>query len=187
MKKLLAISALILGLVLPALAQWHGRLSPNDQRRFDSYYSRWVDYKRTDNRDQIVSMEHRMQDVMAHYRIPANVPYWQIASNGSDRDWQEGNRDRDHGQNAYGDHDRNGYMGGDQNASHDHDQDRDHDHWRRLPPDEQRRFDSYYSRWNEYRRRGDHDQVESMEKRMRDVMARNGIPPDVPFDRIASH
>jgi hypothetical protein len=164
MKKLLASSVVILALVLPALAQWHGRLSPNDQRKFDSYYSRWVEYKRTNNRDQIVSMEHRMQDLMAHYRIPANVPYWQIASNGSERDW----RGNDH--NAYRDHGQNAYP-----------------RWRRLPPDEQRKFDSYYSRWLQYRRSGDRDQVVSMEKRMRDVMARNGIPPNVPFDRIASH
>src|SRR6266498_1881804 len=59
---------------------WRGRLSADDQRRFDSYYSRWLEYRRTNNRDEIVSMEKRMQDVMVHNNIPLNVPYDQIAS-----------------------------------------------------------------------------------------------------------
>jgi hypothetical protein len=59
---------------------WHGRLSTDDQQRFDSYYSRWLEYRRTNNRDEIVSMEKRMQDVKVHYNIPPNTPYDQIAS-----------------------------------------------------------------------------------------------------------
>jgi hypothetical protein len=59
---------------------WRGRLSSDDQQRFDSYYSRWIEYRRTNNRDEIVSMEKRMQDVMTHYNIPPNTPYDQIAS-----------------------------------------------------------------------------------------------------------
>ena len=59
---------------------YRGRLSSDDQQRFDSYYSRWIEYRRTNNRDEIVSMEKRMQDVMNHYNIPLNVPYDQIAS-----------------------------------------------------------------------------------------------------------
>jgi len=59
---------------------WRGRLSTEDQSRFDSYYSRWLEYRRTNNRDEIVSMEKRMQDVMTHYNIPLNTPYEQIAS-----------------------------------------------------------------------------------------------------------
>jgi hypothetical protein len=59
---------------------WRGRLSSDDQSRFDSYYSRWLEYRRTNNRDEIVSMEKRMQDVMMHYNIPPNTPFDQIAS-----------------------------------------------------------------------------------------------------------
>ncbi len=59
---------------------WQGRLSPDEQRQFDSYYSRWLDYRRTDNRDQSRSMEERMRDVMARNNIPGNVPFDQIAS-----------------------------------------------------------------------------------------------------------
>ena len=47
-----------------------GRLSADDQSRFDSYYSRWLDYRQTNNRDQMASMEQRMRDVMVHNSIP---------------------------------------------------------------------------------------------------------------------
>jgi hypothetical protein len=60
--------------------QWRGRLSSDDQQRFDSYYSRWLDYRRTNNRNEIESMENRMRDVMSHNNIPPNVPFDQIAS-----------------------------------------------------------------------------------------------------------
>ncbi len=60
---------------------WRGRLSPDEQQKFDSYYSRWLEYRRTNNREQVESMERRMHDVMAHNNIPANVPFEQIASN----------------------------------------------------------------------------------------------------------
>src|SRR5438093_13596401 len=79
------------------------RLSEDDQRRFDSYYSRWQDYRRTNNREQISSMENRMQDIYRHYGIPADTPYGRVASNGNrgwgrDRDWDRGRgRDRDWG------------------------------------------------------------------------------------------
>ena len=183
MKLAIGTFALVLALLAPAAAQngayyyqdhhrgWQGRLSPDDQQRFDSYYSRWINYRRDNNREQIESMEKRMRDAMAHYNIPGDVPFGEIASNGGgyDRDYD---RDRDH--DRYRDHDR------------------DHDRYNgsgwsgRLPADDQQRFDSYYSRWLNYRRENNREQVESMEKRMRDVMAHNNIPPDVPFGEIAS-
>ena len=74
---------------------------------------------------------------------------------------------------------------------YDHRRDRDDDHRQDmrhvLPPEDQRHFDSYYSRWIDYRRDNNRGQVESMEKRMRHVMERNHIPPDVPFDQIVSY
>jgi hypothetical protein len=66
---------------------------------------------------------------------------------------------------------------------------RDHDHGQgqaRLSSEEQQRFDSYYSRWREYRRSNNRNEMLSMEKRMREIMSRNNIPADVPFDEIAS-
>jgi len=196
MKKLFGIAALLIAISLPALAQGQQRrLSADDQRRFDSYYSRWLDYKRTNNQGEVVSMEKRMQDIYAHYGIPSNVPYSRIASNGQvdrdrDRDWD---RDRDRGRDRDRDWDR------DRDRDRDRERDdgrqggygrwgRGNNQWRgRLSADDQRRFDSYYSRWLEYRRTNNQDEMLSMENRMRDVYAHNGIPSNVPFDQVASN
>jgi hypothetical protein len=133
----------------PSWGNGRSRLSPEDQSRFDSYYSRWLEYRRTNNRDEVVSMERRMRDVMAHYNIPADVPFEQVASNGG-----------------------GGYY---RNQWHS-----------RLSDDDQRRFDSYYSRWLEYRRTNNRDEIVSMEKRMRDVMSHYNIPSNTPFEQIAT-
>ena len=81
MKKLLTVSALLLALIAPAAAQRY-KLSISDQKRFDSYYSRWQAYKATNNAREIVSMEKRMQDVYSHYGIPPNTPYGNVSSSG---------------------------------------------------------------------------------------------------------
>jgi hypothetical protein len=60
--------------------RYRGLLSASDQRRFDSYYARWQEYRATNNRDQIISMEKRMQDMMERYKIPLTVPYRAIAT-----------------------------------------------------------------------------------------------------------
>ncbi len=88
MKKLFAVSALLFALFVPVLAQAQRQLSADDQRRFDSYYSRWQEYRHTNNREQIASMEKRMQDVYAHYGIPAGTPYWRVASNARGESWK---------------------------------------------------------------------------------------------------
>jgi hypothetical protein len=62
--------------------RWQGRLSTEDQGRFDRYYSRWLDYVETKDRDNRNRVEDRMRDVMSHYNIPSDVPFGQIASNG---------------------------------------------------------------------------------------------------------
>ena len=56
------------------------RLSPEDQRDFDQAYSKWVNDTRRNDRDDIRKDERRMQDIMAHYNIPQDVPYDQIAT-----------------------------------------------------------------------------------------------------------
>lgn len=56
------------------------RLSPSDQGRFDSYYSRWLEYRRTNNRGEIASMERRMRDIYAKYSIPMSTPFDRVAS-----------------------------------------------------------------------------------------------------------
>ena len=226
MKKLSTLLMVLVFLALPAFAQmgqYRDQLSPEDQKRFDSYYQRWLDYKRTNNRDQVISMEERMQDVMRHYNIPASVPYEAIASSGfrsnyrqyrgrfSAEDqkrfdsyyerWQEyrrtNNRDQILSMEKRMDDVMAHYqipltvpyraLSSSASDSDDYDADRDWDHWRRrLEPEDQRRFDSYYTRWLEYRRTDDRDQIGNMENRMRDVMHQYNIPDDVPFDAVAS-
>jgi hypothetical protein len=174
MKKLWAGTILLLALSIPLLAQGQ-RLSPQDQQRFDSYYSRWVEYSQSNNRDQMFSMEKRMQDIYKHYGIPSDTPYSRVASSGADRA-RDRDRDRDYDRDR--DHDRDAER---------RDFDRDRDHWRgRLSRGDQDRFDSYYSRWVQYRQSNNREQVESMEKRMWEIYEHNQIPRSVPFAAIAS-
>jgi hypothetical protein len=153
MKKLFAVIAPLAALMLPCFAQGQVRLSLSDQSRFNSYYSRWQNYRRTNNQSEVHSMEGRMQDVYRHYGIPANTPYGNVASGGSrtsgsgtwnrdhspDRDWD---RDRDRDRDRYRDRDRDWDRDADRRDEHhdqglhrgsykhhrdDDDRDRDHD------------------------------------------------------------
>jgi hypothetical protein len=183
MKKLLGISAVVIGLMLPALAQVQRptvqvrnvsqqdqddsrrygdrdsgrgqRLSPEDQSRFDGYYSKWVNDTRRNDRDDTRKDEERMQEIMGRYNIPSDVPYERIASRA------EGNRDE------YRDRDDRGYRG-------------------RLSESDQRKFDDAYAKWLKDRRKNDRDDIREDEKRMIGIMSRNNIPRDVPFDAVAS-
>jgi hypothetical protein len=56
------------------------RLSYDDQRDFDRAYAKWVDDSRRNDRDDIEKDERHMQDIMARYNIPSDVPYDRIAS-----------------------------------------------------------------------------------------------------------
>jgi hypothetical protein len=83
MKQLFAFFITLITISLPALGQWQQQrpqLSPDDQRRFDSYYSRWQEYRRTNNQSEVNSMERRMWDVMDQYKIPRDVSFDEIAS-----------------------------------------------------------------------------------------------------------
>ena len=171
MKRILGMCAVLMALTLSLLAQdaddnrrqhdrddarredsrGRGRLSSEDQQRFDSYYSRWREYRRTNNREEAENMEKRMRDVMSRNNIPPDVPFDEVASTGG---------------REYGGHYRRERP--------------------RLSSEDQERFDSYYSRWREYRRTNNREEAASMEKRMRDLMSRNNIPPGVPFDEVAS-
>ena len=66
--------------------RWQRHLPPDAQSRFDSYFSRWQQYRATSNRGEIASMEKRMQDIYAQNRIPPNTPYWWVASNAGEND-----------------------------------------------------------------------------------------------------
>src|SRR5256885_15394837 len=80
MKNFLATFALLLAFTLPGFGQGQVRLSAEDQKKFDKHYSKWVNDTRKNDRDDIAKDVHDMQEIMAKYNIPANVPYDQIAS-----------------------------------------------------------------------------------------------------------
>jgi hypothetical protein len=56
------------------------RLSADDQREFDRYYSKWLEDMRKNDRDDIDKDVRHMQDIMARYNIPPSIPFDQIAS-----------------------------------------------------------------------------------------------------------
>jgi len=56
----------------------------------------------------------------------------------------------------------------------------------RLSPDDQREFDKAYSKWVNDSRKNDRDDIDKDVRRMQDIMARNNIPPSVPYEQVAS-
>jgi hypothetical protein len=156
MKTFLGTITLLLALALPGLGQGQVRLSAEDQKEFDKYYTKWVNDTRKNDRDDIAKDVGRMQEIMARNNIPANVSFDQIASTG------------------YG----SGYAA---SASPVNSQWQG-----RLSPDEQRDFDRYYANWVDDMRKNDRDAVSKDAGHMQEIMARNNIPASVPFDQIAS-
>src|SRR5205823_12913861 len=59
--------------------------------------------------------------------------------------------------------------------------------WQRLSPEDQRDFDKYYAKWVDDTRKNDQDDIEKDTRQMQDIMARNSIPTNVPFEQIASN
>jgi len=160
MNRLLGMSAFLLLFCLPSFAQTQ-RMSPEDQDRFNSYYSRWMHDRQSNDRDDMISMEHRMQDLMYKYAIPSDTPYGEVAvantapGYGGDSDY----RDRS-------------YVGSYNQA--------------RLSPDDQGKFNEEYRKWQESTAKNDRDDIDKHARKMEEIMARYNIPPNTPFDEIAS-
>jgi hypothetical protein len=140
---------------------YQAQLSPQDQKDFDKAYTKWVNDTRKNDRDDVERDVRKMRDIMARYNIPPNVPFDQIASTGN-------------GQGRYGDQARYGNA-----APYSQGQSR-------LSPEDQHDFDRYYSQWLDDSRRNDREDANRGMEHMRDIMARNNIPPDVPVDQIAT-
>jgi hypothetical protein len=158
MKKIFGILILLAAVGIPALAQ---RMSPDDQDKFNSYYSRWLQSRQTNDRDDMVGMEQRMQDLMAKYSIPSNTPYDAVASQAG---YGAGDRDRDRN------YDR-GYVGA----------------WQgRMSADDQKDFNKHYQKWQEAMAKNDREDVEENARKMENIMARYNIPPNTSFDTIAT-
>jgi hypothetical protein len=159
MKRLVPILGLVLILGLPVLAQ---QMSPDDQGKFNDYYSRWTQDKQRNDRDDMINMEQRMQDLMSRYQIPSNTPYEVVAAQSgySGANPYSGRYDRDRG-----------YAGG----------------WQgRLSPDDQREFNEQYHKWQKGMSNNDRGEIDEHARNMQKIMARYNIPPDTPFDVIAS-
>ena len=62
--------------------QFQGRFSPDDQKRFDKAYEHWLHDRHKHDRDDVARDEDRMQEIMARYQIPRDVPYDTLASGG---------------------------------------------------------------------------------------------------------
>ena len=157
MNKLLAILILLAAFTMPALAQWQGRLSPDDQRGFDKAYAKWVNDSRKNDRDDLDKDVRRMQEIMARYNIPSDVPFDRIASSAYPNS----------SGNSYPSAGYQSYAG-------------------RLSPEDQHRFDKAYAEWVEDTRKHDRDDIPKDMRKMQDIMARYNIPANVPFDAIAS-
>jgi len=158
MKKLFGSLIVLAALALPALAQAQ-RMSPDDQQKFDNYYSRWVQDKQTSDRDDMVSMEHHMQDLMNKYSIPADTAYEQIAS-----------------QNNVAPP----YVRSDDNRAY------DRGYANQLPSDDQNKFNKEYAKWQQANARNDRDDIDKHARNMEEIMQRNNIPQNTPFDAIAT-
>ncbi len=137
----------------------YSRLSAEDQKKFDDYYRKWLDAGRKNDRDDIESNGRHMQEIMTRYNIPPSVPFDQVASGG----YATGGYNNSNGVSAYP-----AYAPG------------------RLSGDDQKKFDKYYKKWADARRKNDRDDIDENARHMEDIMAHYNIPANVPFDRIAS-
>jgi hypothetical protein len=160
MKKLLGSLIVLAALALPALAQVQ-RMSPDDQQKFDNYYSRWVQDKQTSDRDDMVSMEHHMQDLMNKYSIPADTAYEQLASQNSVAPPP--------------------YVRGDDNRGYDN-----RGYANQMSGDDQNKFNKEYAKWQQANAKNDRDDIDKHARNMEEIMQRNNIPQNTPFDAIAT-
>ena len=83
MKKFWVTLAVMVAMALPCLAQYQSRLSSDDQKEFDKYYTKWVNDTRKGDTDDVAKDISHMQKIMARNNIPATVPYEQVASTGA--------------------------------------------------------------------------------------------------------
>jgi hypothetical protein len=180
MKQILAITTILLGLALAGQAQgqypngaygqpqsWHTVLSPDDQKQFDKEYSKWADSTRKDDRDDIVEHARKMQDIMARYNIPQNVPFDQIATNGAPGYPAYPGAAPAYPNGNYGTYGATYQV--------------------RLSPDDQRKFDKDYDKWLESQRKNDRDDVDESARDMQQIMARYNLPVNTPFASIATN
>jgi hypothetical protein len=161
MNRLLGIFALALLFCLPAFAQAQ-RMAPDDQGRFNDYYSRWMQDRQSNDRDDMISMEHHMQDLMNKYAIPPDTPYGEVAAQNATPRYDRDHDDRDRG-----------YAGSGYGRV-------------QMSSDDQRKFNDEYRKWQESTAKNDRDDIDKHARKMEEIMARYNIPPRTAFDEIAT-
>lgn len=158
MNRLIGIFVLLAGFGLPAWAQVQ-RLTPDDEAKFNSDYSRWLQDRQMNDRNDMIRMEQRMQDLMSKYAIPPDTPYERVASETrpvSPRDY---------------DRDSRMYRG----------------RWQgQLSVDDQRQFNKEYEKWQDAKAKNDRDDIDKHARKMEEIMGRYNIPPDTPFADLAT-
>jgi hypothetical protein len=60
--------------------EFQGRFSPDDQKKFDKAYEHWLNDRRKRDHDDLAKDEGKMQEIMARYNIPRDIPYDVLAS-----------------------------------------------------------------------------------------------------------
>jgi hypothetical protein len=156
MTKLFGCLILLAAMVLPALAQVQ-QMTSDDQQAFNGYYSRWVQDKQSGDRDDMMSMEHHMQDIMGKYSIPPSTPYDQVAA-------QTGNAPVPP---AYTNHPANQWQGV-------------------LSAADQDKFNKEYTKWQEANATNNRGDIDKHARNMEEIMNRYNIPPNTPFSQLAT-
>lgn len=174
MNKLLASLIVLAAMALPALAQSQ-RMNADDQQKFDNYYSRWAQDRQNGDRDDMVSTEHHMQDLMNKYSIPADTPYDQVASQ---NEAAPPPTDDNGGYNNSPAYDNRGYNNA---PAYDN-----RGYSNQLPGNDQNKFNKEYSKWQEANAKNDRDDIDKHARNMEQIMQRDGIPPNTPFNAIAT-
>ena len=158
MKKIFGI-LFLLAVSLPALAQ--PRLSDRDQQRFDSYYTRWQQYRQVNDRGKLSAWKNACLMCMRITEFRRRRHSWRVATNGHDEVRAE--------------------------ARHEERQEARHEErvqWReRLSNEDRAHFDNLFMRWKEAREHRDYDDAERLQHHMREIMERNQIPHEVPVRR----
>jgi hypothetical protein len=164
MNKLFASLIVLAAMALPALAQQGPQMSPDDQQKFDNYYSRWSQDRQSGDRDDMVSSEHHMQDLMNKYSIPADTPYDRVASQNEVAPPPAYNNNPNYDNRDY---DNRSYAN-------------------QLPGDDQNKFNKEYTKWQEANARNDRDDIDNHARNMEQIMQRDNIPQNTPFNAIAT-
>lgn len=146
------------------MQQYRQQLSPQDQQDFDKAYTKWVNDTRKNDRDDIGKDERKMRGIMERNNIPMDVPFDRIATTGY--------------ASRYGNNNNAQYGNAPQYAPN--------GTYQRLSQDDQREFDKAYVKWMNDTQRNDRDDIDKDVRKMQDIMTRYEIPPDVPFNQIAS-